>query len=119
MSALEFRRLTARRYKQVRSGLRAGVQAALRSQPLMSEDYALAINTSQNVLREAMEVVFQNALPQPPEYFGEMAVRLACYALTALHPDMQERGALEVQKHILSKLADMQANGHVIKTEWQ
>lgn len=119
MNSAEFHKAAARRLRRVRVSLGPNVDAALASQPLMSRDYALAINASQNVLREAMEAVFQSVLPQPPEYFGEMAVRLACYALTALHPDLQETGAMEVRKHLLSKLADMQANGHVIQTEWE
>lgn len=115
----DFHARVRRRYKRVRAEVVPRVRAALAEQPLMSEDYAVAINVSQNVLREAMEAVFQQAVPQPPEYFAELAVRLACYAITALHPDVQEQYALHVQAGILPKLADMQANGHIIKTEWE
>lgn len=119
MSAAEFRRAAERRYKQTCVMLSPQVREALAKTPLMSADYAIAINVSQNVLREAMEAVFQNAVPQPRGYFCELAVRLACYAITSLHPDDQEVGAMMVKDGILNKLADMQANGHVIKTEWE
>lgn len=84
----------------------------------MQEGIAVAINTSQNVLREAMEAVIIQALPQPREYFVELATRLACYAITAMHPDDQEIAATLVRDSLLNKLADMQATGAIIKTEW-
>lgn len=118
MSEKDFRTAARRRFRSVRIDLAPRVRAALQQQSLMDEEFAIALNASQNVLREAMEVVFTESLPQQQAYFIELAVRLACYALTALPADDQEQGALVVRESLLNKLAEMQSAGVIIKTEW-
>jgi hypothetical protein len=58
------------------------------------------------------------ATPQPREYFLELAIRLACYLITALPVDDQEIAAMAVREGILNKLGHMQSEGHVLNTEW-
>lgn len=119
MSAGDFRAAVQRRYRTARVMLIPRIREQLQRQPLMDEDFAVALNVSQNVLREAMEVVITQSLPQQHRYFIELAVRLACYAITALPADDQEQAMLLVRDGLFNKLADMQASGVVIKTEWE
>lgn len=119
MNRDEFASAVAARFQAVRVDLEPRVREAIRHQPLMDADYAVALNVAQNVLKEALAAALQPAMPQPQPFFGELATRLACYALTCLHPDEQERIALQVQAGLLPKLADMQAAGNVLKGEWQ
>lgn len=115
----ELERATRREYRRTKRVLEPKIKAALARQPLMDPEYALVLNTAQNVVRDTLSVVIAEALPQGREFFLELATRLACYCITALPADDQEVAALKVAEGILPKLADMQANGHVIQTDWE
>lgn len=125
MSAEDMRKAVVREYRRharksepaVRAGL-ARHAADPRLQGITFE-FASAMAASQSVIRQAMEAALQEAMPQSQEFFAELAVRCACYLITALPADDQEVFALMVRDAILPKLADMQAQGLVIKTEWQ
>jgi hypothetical protein len=79
---------------------------------------ALKINVAQNTMRTCAEVVLEQCLPCSQSVFLELAVRMACYFVSALPLEEQEQAMLLVQKGLLPKLADMQAAGHVIHTDW-
>lgn len=98
---------------------RAVAEHAKRPGVVEAADYALPLVAAQNVIRNCIEATLQQAMPQGQPFFGELAVRLACTVLTALPLDDQEVYAMKVRDAILPKLADMQANGHGIQTEWK
>jgi len=125
MAAEDMRKAVVREYRRharhSAEAVRAGLErhaADPRVQGITFE-FALAMAASQSVIRQAMEAVLQEAMPQGQEFFAELAIRSACYLLTALPADDQEVFALMVRDGIIPKLADMQALGLVIKTEWQ
>lgn len=115
----DLERATRREYRRAKRQLDPKVRAALAERDLMDPDYAIALNTAQNVVRDVLLVAIDESLPQGREFFLELGVRLLCYCLTALPPDDQEIGAMKARDAILPKLADMQANGHVIETGWE
>jgi hypothetical protein len=125
MAGEELRKAVVREYRrharQSAPAVREGLQRYAADPRVQSIDFdfALAMAASQSVIRQAMEAALQEAMPQGKMFFGELAIRCACYLLTALPADDQERAALIVRDGILSKLADMQAQGLVIKTEWE
>lgn len=92
--------------------------AALADRPLMETEFAVSLNVTQNVIRECMTVAMNEAMPQQHLFFGELAIRLACYAITCLPADDQEVMALAVSKGIMEKLGHMQSEGIVIDAEW-
>ena len=114
----DLERAIKREYARIHRKMEAAVREAVRKNPLMPIEYALGIVVSQNVLRDCMVAVTNEAMPQPRAYFLELAVRLACYLITALPVDEQEMGAMAVQQGIMNKLGEMQASGHVFNTEW-
>ncbi len=108
-----------RRRRHLERTLEPKVKAAVAASPLMAPDYALKIVVAQNLLRECMEVAIAESLPVGRDFFIELGTRLAAYCLTALEPDYQEVGATFIRDGLLNKLADMQAQGIVIHTEWE
>lgn len=114
----ELEAAVADRWEDVERELGPRVRAAVAANPRMDAGLAVALNVTQNVLKEALAPAMRQAMPQGVEFFGELATRLACYVITAAHPDDQERLALGVARALLPKLADMQAAGNVLKGEW-
>jgi len=108
-----------RRRRHLERALAPKVRAALSVTSVMDAEYALKLVVTQNLLRECMEVVIGESLPVGREFFIEIGTRLAAYCLTALPADEQEIGAVAIRTGLLNKLADMQAQGLVIKTEWE
>ena len=107
-----------REYRRQHRDLAPQVRKALKATPLMPENHAIGIVVTQNVLRDCMVHVTNMALPQQREYFLELAVRLACYLITAVPLDEQEQAALVVRDGIMNKLGHMQSLGHVFNTRW-
>lgn len=111
-----------REYGRMKRDLEPRVIEALKRHPpgapTMEPDTAVGVMVTQNLLRDCMIVAMNMANPQPRQYFIELATRLAGYAITALPFDEHEEAALIVRDGLLGKLADMQAAGHVLKTEW-
>lgn len=119
MTSEEFRQAVIARTNTLRKEMAPAVDLVLRNKPLMSREYAIAVNVTQNVVKETLAASMNEFLPQAQMYFGEVAVRAACYAISAVHPNDQEIIAVQVQKGLLRKLADMQAMGHTIQGEWE
>lgn len=114
----ELMRELTREYARQKRETKPLVLAALEKRPLMSADMAVGLVVSQNVIRDCMIHVTNQAMPQQRPYFLELAVRLACYLITALPLEEQEQAAILVREGIMNKLGDMQSAGHGFKTEW-
>lgn len=114
-----FEEAVAEHWQQVRTELEPRIREMLVQQPLMEAHFAVCLNVSQNVLKEALVGAMTPALPQMAAFYIELATRLACYVITALPADVQEEAALLVRAGLLPKLADMQSAGNILHGEWE
>lgn len=77
------------------------------------------IIAAQNALRTCMEVVFNECLPYDDVFCGEMAVRLAAYAISAVPIERHQVLLEAVVEGLPAALARRVREGSVIRTQWQ
>ncbi|MBB4574435.1 hypothetical protein [Rhizobium lentis] len=77
------------------------------------------IIAAQNTLRKCIEVVFEECLPYDEVFCGEMAVRLAAYAISAVPIERHQDTLEAVVEGLPSALARRVRDGVIIRTEWE
>ena len=77
------------------------------------------IIAAQNTLRRCIEVVFEECLPYDDVFCGEMAIRLAAYAISAVPIERHQLLLEAVVEGLPAALARRVREGAVIRTEWQ
>lgn len=108
-----------REYERVQEILEPQVRAAVASDPRSLDlEVSLGVVVTQNTLFPCLGAAMNEAMPQTQDYFVELATRLACYVLTAMHPDDQQIAAVRVQAGLLDKLGHMQAEGYGLRGGW-
>ncbi len=78
----------------------------------------LEVMAAQNTMRICMEVVFNACIPYDRMFCGELAVRLAAYAISAAPIEDQARMVSLVQEALPNALATKLREGAIIKTTW-
>lgn len=77
------------------------------------------IMRAQNTLRVCMEVVFNECLPYDDVFCGEMAVRLAAYAISAVPIERQPDLLKAVLQGLPVGLAEKLRQGAILHTVWE
>jgi hypothetical protein len=77
------------------------------------------IIAAQNTLRKCMEVVFEECMPYDEIFCGEMAVRLATYAISAVPIERHGLVLNAVIEGLPAALARRVRDGIAIRTEWE
>ncbi|MGR9441646.1 hypothetical protein [Rhizobium leguminosarum] len=77
------------------------------------------IIAAQNTLRKCMEVVFEECMPYDEIFCGEMAVRLATYAISAVPIERHGLVLNAVIEGLPAALARRVREGIAIRTEWE
>ncbi|MBY5849630.1 hypothetical protein HFN51_03530 [Rhizobium leguminosarum] len=76
------------------------------------------IIAAQNTLRRCIEVVFDECLPYDDVFCGELAIRLAAYAISAVPIERHGIVLQAVVEALPAALARRVREGVVIKTQW-
>jgi hypothetical protein len=76
------------------------------------------IIAAQNTLRRCIEVVFDECLPYDDVFCGELAIRLAAYAISAVPIERHGTVLQAVVEALPAALARRVREGVVIKTQW-
>ncbi len=77
------------------------------------------IIAAQNAMRTCMEVVFNECLPYDEIFCGEMAVRLAAYAISAAPIERHQVLLEAVVEGLPAALARRVREGVVIRSQWE
>ncbi|NEI60958.1 hypothetical protein [Rhizobium leguminosarum] len=77
------------------------------------------IIAAQNTLRRCIEVVFDECLPYDDVFCGELAIRLAAYAISAVPIERHGVVLHAVIEGLPAALSRRVREGVVIKTEWE
>jgi hypothetical protein len=76
------------------------------------------VMAAQNTIRICMEVVLNACIPYDRYFCGELAVRLAAYAISATPIEDHAEMVRLVQKALPGGLANKLKEGAIIKTSW-
>lgn len=77
------------------------------------------VMAAQNTIRICMEVVFNACVPYDRLFCGELATRLAAYAISAAPIEDHTRMVSLVQEALPGALATKLREGAIIKTVWE
>ncbi len=108
------RRLHRRLDAELREKLRETYANAPPNEPVAPPNVIVA----QNVLRIAMEVVIDESTPFDLSFCGELAIRLATYAISAAPIEDQARLVESVQKSLPAALERYVREGFALRTDW-
>lgn len=113
----------ARRVREIRREIEPQVAALVSKQaatggPTMAREVAVGVNVAGNVLRECLHSALNGVMPQPEEFFVDMAARVAAYVLLALPTERQDIAAMAVSKALVETVHRFQAQENGIKGEW-
>ncbi|RVD14241.1 MAG: hypothetical protein EOS73_16185 [Mesorhizobium sp.] len=105
-------------FDKVRHDIQPALDARERKDGGFQDPQIPNLMVAQNTLRACMEVVLNECLPYDDFFCGELAVRLAAYAISAVPIERHDALLQAVQTALPATLANKLREGAVIKSTW-